>query len=343
MPEEPNRRDCVKRYPIDSLQIYFAASLEIQEELINHGFYVPSDKDERIRMPIPIIYANFRGWLREPEPITIERLIPPAWLGTTDVELGWRHTFRGGKDAYFLPVDEVYTDVCISEGAVIFDLIIKGYHLERTSIRGVNPDKWTNWAMLYIDFNYIDELIDLLKKYISEIPYRSLREPSLHVDRLKPQKEVQQRGKEVTYFVPVRVRDFELCMGCFDLAQRYLYFKAKEHCKLEPSSEVCVNTEEVIKKLRLKLKYSPAINTYAKVGVAKIAGKRPQIMVKLASEGPEKVIRGILKPTVRGKARGDLVYCNHEVKRQYVALDLVEFYRALIITRSYVDKLPKET
>jgi len=338
MIENLSKDECIKRYPIDSLQIYFAASLEIQEELIKYGFYVPGDPSGKIKMPVPIVYANFRGWLKGPEPITIERLIPPIWIGTTDVRLGWTRTLKDGKEAYFLPKEEVYVDICVSGTTIIFDLIVKGYHLERTSIRGVNPEKWNNWAMFYIDINYADDLIDMLKSYLSKNLHITL-----YITSIKPQQEKQQGGKEVTYYVPVSVKDFELCMGCFDVVHRYLYIKAKEHCILNPLSKICMNSDEIIKNLKLRLKYSSNVNTFAKVGVAKIVGKHPQIMIKLASTGPKKTIKGILKHMIEGKARGDLIYCNHEVKRQYIALDLIEFYRALLATKNYVDKLPKET
>ncbi len=65
-------------------------------------------------------------------------------------------------------------------------------------------------------------------------------------------------------------------------------------------------------------------------------------MIKLASTGPKKVIRGVLKSRIEGKARGELIYCDHREKKQYVVLDLAKFYRALTVTRRYVDMLPKE-
>jgi len=331
----------IKTYPIDSLQIYFAASLEIQEELINNGFYVPRSPDRKVIMPVPIIYSNFRGWLKLPEPITIERLIPPEWLSLTPSDLRWEKTSRNGKVAYVLPEEEVYVNVDISGNAVVFDLNIKGYHLERTSIRGVNPDKWTNWAMFYISLDYIDELITVLGEHLPRNMQLSFG-PLVPGGITKPKREVQQRGKEVTYYVEVPVKDFSFCLGCFDLAQRYLYIKAKEHYRVNSTSKVCANPEKVISKLKLRLKYSPSVNTFAKVGIAKILGKRPQIMVKIASTKPKKVIRGVLKPRVEGKARGELIYCNHKVKKQYVVLDLMRFYGALIATRKYIDKLPKE-
>ena len=328
----------VRMYPVDSLQIYFAASLELQEEFIKNGFYVPRSPypGRKVVMPIPLIYSNFRGWLRNREPITIERLIPPQWLGLSPRDLGWEKVFKDDKEAYIIPMEEVYVNISIHDSDIVFDLDIKKYHLERTSIRGVNPDKWTNWAMFYISLEYIDELISELGKQILARPSYGA---SIYSGIRKPVREVQQGGKEVTYYVPVRVRDFSFCLGCFDLAQRYLYVKAREHCIVSPASEVCRNPSLVINRLRLRLRYSREVDTFAKVGVAKIEGKRPQIMIKLASEKPRRIIKGILKDRVEGKARGDIVYCDHKVRKQYVVLDLREFYEALCAVKGYVSRL----
>jgi len=331
----------VKNYPVDSLQIYFAASLEIQEELINNGFYVPKSPDGRVSMPVPLIYSNFRGWLKPAEPITIERLIPPEWLGLTPSQLGWKEVSRSGKGAFEIPQEEVYVNIGLSGDSMVFDLDVKQYHLERISIRGVNPDKWTNWTMFYISLEYIDELISMLEEYLLRSTH-TLFSSLVSGGVAKPMKEVQQGGKEVTYYVEVPVKDFSFCLGCFDLTQRYLYVKAREHCELNPSSNICRDPDNVVKRLKMRLKYSSTVNTFAKIGIAKIAGKRPQIMVKLASTGPKRIIRGVLKDRVEGKARGELAYCDHIVKKQYVILDPLEFYRALIATGKYVDKLPKE-
>ncbi|MEM4976486.1 MAG: PhoI [Desulfurococcaceae archaeon] len=327
----------MKRYPIDTLQLYFAASLELQEELISHGFYVPKSPDGRVVMPVPLIYSNFRGWLKPPEPVTIERLIPPEWLDLTFQQLGWIKSIRGRKEAYVLPQEEVYVSVGVRGSSVVLDLDVRGYHLERTSIRGVNPDKWTNWAMLYVSAEYLDELVAALRSYLPSY-YGSL----VPGGTPKPRREVQQGGKEVTYYVEVPVEEFSLCLGCFDLVQRYLNVKVREHCVIDPNSALCRDPHSVINGLRLRLTRSHAVRTFAKVGVAKISGKRPQVMVKLASDEPRITIRGVLKDRVEGKARGELVYCNHEVRKQYLALNLVSFYNALVATSKYLNMLPKE-
>jgi len=328
----------LKRYPVDTLQLYFAASLELQEELISHGFYVPKSPDGKVLMPVPIIYSNFRGRLKPAEPITIERLILPKWLDLTPQQLGWIKTTRGKKEAYILPQEEVYVNIRVRDSSIVLDLDIKGYHLERTSIRGINPEKWTNWAMFYVSAEYLDELITALRSYLPSRYHDSLIPGSAP----KPRREVQQGGKEVTYYVEVPVEEFSLCLGCFDLVQHYLHVKARKHCDIDPNSALCRDPHFVINSLKLRLTHNHNVRTFAKVGVAKISGKKPQVMVKLASDKPKITIRGVLKDNIEGKARGKLVYCNHEEKKQYLTLNLDGFYKALISTSRYLHMLPKE-
>lgn len=326
----------MKRYPVDSLQIYFASSLELQQELISQGFLVPKDPKKKISMPIPIIYANFKGWIAPRQLITIERIIPPEWLGLAIEDLGWSEQevqARGRKKrAFDIPEEEVYVNIGVSDNIIVFDLEIKRYHLERTSIRQVNPEKWSNWAMFYLNLEYLG---DILSTFCNNVPsYASISSQAV--------KEIQQGGKEVTYYVPVRVIDFGLCLGCFDLALLYIRRKTKEHCSYYPSIDLCKDVERILRSLRLRIVYDKDTETFAKVGVAKIQGKRPQIMVKLASEGPTTTIRGVLKESISGKARGKLMYCSHELKRQFIALDLAGFCNALAITKNYVSQLPQE-
>ncbi|WP_338603312.1 hypothetical protein V6M85_04075 [Sulfolobus tengchongensis] len=320
----------LKQYPVDSLQIYFASSLELQEELINHGFQVPKDKNDKIKMPIPLIYSNFRGWLKTPNPITIERLIPPEWLDMKPQDLEWEEVRFNNKRAFKLPQEEVYVNVGVSGDAVIFVLDVKSYHLERVSIRGVNPEKWTNWVMFYIDLSYLTDIVNVLGNFIPN-------QVKNQVQSVKVEKELQQGEKEVTYYAVVPVKDFSFCLGCFDLALKYLKIKAEEHKKLNLCSKPCPDPDKVVSSLKLRIKYNS--HAFAKVGIAKIQGKRPQIMIKLASEG-QKTISGILKSVVEGKPRGELVYCDHENKSQYITLDLISFWRALNAIKSYVSLLP---
>ncbi|MDF2956583.1 MAG: hypothetical protein OD814_000205 [Candidatus Alkanophagales archaeon MCA70_species_1] len=317
----------VVKFPVDTLQIYFPCSLELQDELIKRGFKVPGDKSRKIKTPIPLIYSNFRGWLVQPEPITIERLIPPEWYGKTAKELGWKETISRGKTAYHLPQEEVWVNIGFdNNGLIHFKLDIRGYHLERTSIRGINPEKWNNWAMFYISAEYLDDLINTIAKFLNVTLAR----------KLYPILEKQQGGKEKTYYAsPTRskslgipVINYSLCLGCFDLA--LLYFKHK-------SIENNLNPD-IVKELKLRITYEPTINAGLKVGIAKIEGKRPQIMFKLASNTPIQ-IKGILKPIIEGKARGNLCFCNHRSKTQLIIARALDIYSALSVTKQKLKDL----
>ena len=321
----------IARYPVDSLQIYFAASLEIQEELIRYGFQVPVSRDRKIKIPIPIIYSNFRGWIEEPGPLTIERVIPPEWYGKSPEQLGWidlgeiyveRGVGRQVRRAFRIPPEEVYLDIFLNlQGDVYLKLEIRGYHLERTSIRQVDPARWNNWAAFYIDASYLTELLELVGREAGVS-----RTVSLHVAR-----EDLQGGKEITYYASIPLTHFSLCLGCFALALSYFEHKAGESGL----------GRDVVHKLRLRLNHNPDVSSRLKVGVAKVRGKRRQVMFKLASEGPIKRIRGVLKPEVEGKARGEIVYCDHANKDQIIVVNAELLFSALKSVAPRLRDLPE--
>lgn len=300
----------VGTYDIESLQIYFPASLELQEELISAGFKVPKPT------PLPIIYANFRGWVSGKPPITIERLIHPSRYGKSPLDLGWKRTTKDGKEAYIIPEERCTLEVELDEIKKEVRLIIKPekYHIERTSIRQIGPEKWSNWVMFYLS---IRDMLDLTKKLTNKVTLpQDLCRKNMFITR-----EIQQGGKEETYFCELErgkgipVKDFSFCMGCFDQVIDYLINERGD--------------KEIVGKLKLRLNYAPEIGGFAKIGLARIEGKMPQFMFKLASYPKEKAIRGILKDVIRGKPRGVLSYCSHEDKKHYITLDSTFFLKAL--------------
>jgi hypothetical protein len=301
-------------FEIESLQIYFAGSLELQEELMKTGFKVPKPT------PLPIIYANFRGWVSDKPPITIERLIHPSRYVKSYRDLGWDKTTKDGKEAYIIPDERCLLNVEIEEEKEEILLLIKPvvYHLERTSIRQVGPEKWSNWMMFYLN---IRDMLVLAEKLLEKVKLSdNICRKTVVITR-----EVQQGGKEETYFCGfergsgIPVKDFSVCMGCFDHVISYL--------KNEASDDRVVDT------LKLRLNYSSEVGGFAKIGLAKIEGKKPQFMFKLASYPIERSIKGILKEVIRGKARGNLAYCTHESKLHNVSLDFNLFSRTLCCIR----------
>jgi hypothetical protein len=302
----------IGKYEVESLQIYFPGSLELQEELIKAGFKVPKPT------PLPIIYANFRGWISEKPPITIERLINPSRYVNSYRDLGWEKTIRDGREAYIIPDERCLLEVELDEGEIRLIIKPESYHIERTSIRQVGPEKWSNWAMLYINIkdalNLAEKLLEIVK------PPDDLCRRTMITTR-----EVQQGGKEETYFYGFKrgngipIKDFSLCMGCFDHVINYL--------KNE------IGNERIVNALKLRLNYTPEVGGFAKIGLARMEGKKPQFMFKLASPPIERSIKGILKEVIRGKARGNLTYCTHENKTHYISLDSSLFSRTLCCIR----------
>lgn len=323
-----NKIEWILELPVDSLQIYFPCSLELQSELITHGFKVPADRSGKIKTPIPLIYSNFRGWLKAPEPITSERLIPPEWYGKTPEELGWKpatHKNKKGAEAYCLPKEEVYVKIGTDEeGRIFFCFDIIGYHLERTSIRVMDPGKWRNWAMFYINAKELDEIVKTLVSICKQ------------KKQFYPIFESKQDGKERTYYAsPIKGESlgipvvwYSLCLGCFDLSIDYLKHKAIENGLIP----------DIVQNLRLRIEYSPHVKAGIKVGVAKIEGKEKQLMFKLCSETPI-TIRGILKETIEGKARGELCFCDHTTKYQIISALAEDVLGAIEATKIYLDRL----
>jgi len=287
-------------YPAETVQIYFPASLELQEELIKNGFGVPRPT------PIPIIYINFKGWVVKPPPISIERLIHASRYGKSFADMNWIRTSLRGKEAYQIPPDECYISYELLEGERLkIKIHPLKYHLERISIRGINPDKWTNWAMVYIASSDAKDLRERLVK--AGVKSSVLR---------RTKKEVQQGGKEQTSYVRVEVDDFKLCLGCFEDCLQYLKFEAARQ-----------NLDVDIARIKLSLRRGEE-NSFLKVGVSQMEGKHTQLMIKLASVG-KKAIRGTLKPILEGKPRGSLEFCNHIKKELFIVADASQFLGAL--------------
>ncbi|MGC9165109.1 MAG: hypothetical protein ACP5GU_05220 [Thermoprotei archaeon] len=192
--------------------------------------------------------------------------------------------------------------------------------------------------MFYIPLSDLDELLKVLEDTLGTI-----KPPS---QELKVRKEKQQNGKEITYYayvgdkakVGIPIKYFSLCLGCFPLALRYLQMKTKE---TRSKLNFVHLHESIVNELKLRLELDPQVNTGLKIGVAKILGKRPQIMFKLASNTP-KTIKGIIKELVKGKARGKIVQCKHEKPIQCIVVDGNLLYHALLTIRDYLSELPSE-
>ena len=82
--------ETIGEYDLESLQIYFNGSLEIQEEMIRNGFHVP------LITPLPIIYGDMAGYEdnRTSRTALKAAILHPSKYGKTLEEMGWMDAGR---------------------------------------------------------------------------------------------------------------------------------------------------------------------------------------------------------------------------------------------------------
>ena len=314
-----NRFLLIGEYILETLQIYFPCSLELQEELIRHEYQVP------VKTPIPIIYGNYKGYEEGKELAGPKKqaVIHPTRYGKTLSEMGWQEF----TDHYEVPKEHgailrVELEGKEQDALLHLKFVFKNpkpnYHLERISYRAVEPSKWSNWAMFYIDLNDLSGIIRTLSNFV-DLPNRFCVTPAYI------KHEIQQGGQEDTYFlsldrdhhnIGIPIKSYSLCLGCFDYVLSYFDFEAKKHGG-DPIGEA-------------KLRLSPgSIQALAKIGPSKMVNKHPQFMIKLVAHPDyKKEITKLDGKRMEGKAKGDLVFCNHRNRTNEVAISASLFLRA---------------
>ena len=136
----------VGEYSLESLQIYFNGSLEIQEEMIKKGFRVP------LITPLPIIYGDMAGYEdnRTSRPALKAAILHPTKYGKTFEEMGWmdagRRIIIPHETAKLALTLEKINSNYLLHLSPKFEPNMCGYHLEKASYRGINPTNWKNWG-----------------------------------------------------------------------------------------------------------------------------------------------------------------------------------------------------
>jgi len=311
----------VGEYELETLQIYFPCSMELQEELIRNGYKVP------IETPIPIIYGNYKGYEngKSPEGVKKEAVIHPSRYGKSLKEMGWnefRRYFKIPQErGSILRVElEEKEEKILLHLKILFRDVKPNYHLEKISYRGVAPRIWSNWAMFYID-------LDDLENLVNEISNRIGLPTEFCTDLAYIKHEIQQGGQEDTYFIcqdrnyykrglGIQAESYSFCLGCFDHVLSYFENESKKH-----GGKPIMNV-----KLRL---ISGDIPPLMKIGIAKMVNKHPQFMMKLVAHPDYK--RRIIKldgEEIEGKAKGRVVFCDHKDKENVITLNAHRFLRA---------------
>ncbi|MDH5782583.1 MAG: hypothetical protein OEZ35_02810 [Candidatus Bathyarchaeota archaeon] len=326
--------EIVGQYPLESLQIYFNGSLEIQEEMIRKGFHVP------LITPLPIIYGDMAGYEDDRTSRTALKpaILHPRKYGKSLEEMGWTDVGRKiivpNERAKLLLKLEKIDSKFLLHFTPKFEPVSPGYHLEKASYRGINPTRWKNWAAFYTN---IADLIKIIDDLTAKIGFpRKLCSKRVY---LKHEKLRKGGGHEDTYFVSfdrdchgIEPYSYSLCMGCWDYVMDYLEQEIKEHERLrleKPSIGV-----------KLRLEKDPDVPVRLKIGVSKMTEKRPQFMVKFSTiPTASKTITGIDKEgkplTIEGKPRGKCVWCDHKERINELVMDAFEFLRAACAARRF--------
>jgi len=331
------RVDCLEiigEYDLESLQIYFNGSLEIQEEMIRKGFHVP------LVTPIPIVYGDMAGFEDDRTSRTAPKaaILHPSKYGRTLEELGWadvgkKITIPHEKAKLVLKLEKAHSESLL-HFAPKFEQGFPGYHLEKASYRQINPTRWKNWAAFYLNVSDLVRIVDDLAGKIG-FP-EELCSKRVY---LKHEKLPKGGGHEDTYFVSFNTErygiepySYSLCMGCWDHAMEYLRQQINEHERLrlgKPNIDI-----------KLRLEKSPDIPARLKIGLSKMTEKGPQFMIKFSTvPTASKTITGINKDgkpiPIEGKPRGKCVSCDHGERINELVLEAYEFLRAACVARRF--------
>lgn len=325
----------IGEYVLDSIQLYFNASLEIQEELINHGFRVP------LETPLPIVYGNVSGYLdgRTSRLAVRAAILDPTKYGKTISQMGWKEIGRR------IEIKREYAKLLLEtssrggEELIIispkFEENTPSYHLEKASYRGVSQTYWKNWAGYYLS-------LDELKRMAEDIQSRfGNRLPSQKV-YWTHEKLPKGGGHEDTYFVSfdpnkrgIEPHSYSICMGCWDNVTKYLETEAERYSKIGlPRPDLDV---------KLRLEKDKDVPIRMKIGLAKMDEKRSQFMIKFSTVPTAiKRIQGIdeegKRIPIEGKPRGRLVSCNHKRYFHEVLFEAGSFIVAIRSAYNFMKK-----
>lgn len=286
-------------YPLESLQIFFPASLEIQEELLKAGFRVPYDKESKIETPIPVVCAFNREMK-----IQKKRLL-------------LANKFEEDGDFCVLPKEEAFLNMSVyNDKYLSLAFALSAYHLERLTFTSVPPRLWRSWVTFYLNFENFEDLIGKLEKFIE----KSLELP-IAAENKKNGKEIAIYAYKGRFYrdLGIPVLSYNLNLGSLKLAKEYFRQKAKENGI----------KEDVLRFLKLGLRKEKRTKAGLRIGLTWKNGKPSRIFLKLTSDSPKIKINGLYGELV-GKSRGTL----SNIEKQEIVVRVDEFYSALLSVRN---------
>ncbi|WP_457750519.1 PhoI [Thermococcus sp.] len=275
------------------MNMFFPASLEIQEELLKAGFKVPYDKESGRRTPVPVVAAS-----KKPRRIRAGRLLMA------------RKYENDGK----------FTEISKEKTLLEFRITEKGflimkpkpveYHLEDMGFVSVPPRLWGTWASFSLPFSAYEEIMKLLGEF------RDSERNGLYTasrgsgGRIKVYAYKGRNRKDLG--IPV----FGYALGLHDLtlAEEYLRRKAEENGV----------PEDRLRYLKLGLSKRKETKAGLKVGIVWEKGTPTEITLKLSTIEPKIKIQGLYGELI-GKSRGEL----SRTSEWYIVVHASDFVNAL--------------
>ncbi|AIF69923.1 hypothetical protein PAP_07670 [Palaeococcus pacificus DY20341] len=281
-------------YQLESAQIFFPASLEIQEELLKAGFKVPYDKEKKISTPLPVISAFSKGTV-----IPKNRLLKA-------------HEFEEDDKFVKIPNEEAHLKFLTNEkGYLTLEIELKRYHLEDLNFVSIPPRIWNAWVSFSLSAAFLDDILERLSKLRGETP------KGIYIDsRGRSGREIEvyaYKGRKYKD-LGIPVYAYYLGLNGLELAGEYFAEKADE-------SSI---DRDVLNFLKLGLKKSKSTRAGLKVGLIWKEGEPQRIALRLGTNYPRVKIRG-LYGELEGKSRGELSYG----ERHFMTVRANDFYWAL--------------
>ncbi|WP_209474564.1 PhoI [Thermococcus stetteri] len=277
-------------------QVFFPASLEIQEELLKAGFKVPYDKESGRKTPVPVVVSS-----RERRKVRGLRLLKAK-------------DYESDRKFALLPEGKAVLELDVTEkGFLMLKPKLMEYHLEEMGFLSVPPRLWGTWASFSLPFSAYESIVEELSAFRDDAKGIQLASKGsgsrieVHAYKGRSRKDLG---------IPV----FGYALGLHGLTLADEYFREKARENDVP--------EERLRYLKLGLKKRKETKAGLKVGVVWENGKPTEITLKLTTTEPRVRIQGLYGELI-GKSRGELTRTDD----WYVVVHARDFINALEAVR----------
>lgn len=274
-------------------QVFFPASLEIQEELLKAGFKVPYDKESGRKTPVPVVVSS-----REHRKIRESRLLKAR-------------DYEGDGKFALLPEERAVIELDVTEkGFLVLKPKPMEYHLEERGFLSVPPRLWGTWASFSLPFSAYEDIVEEFGAFKDEEAMGIQLASKGSGSRIEVYAYKGRSRKDLG----IPVFGYALGLHGLTLADEYLREKAEENGV----------PEERLRYLKLGLKKRKETKAGLKVGVIWENGKPTEITLKLTTTEPRIRIQGLYGELI-GKSRGELT----RTREWYIVVHAGDFVNAL--------------